>query len=83
MGCENNHTKKIKFLFSNGSTERRVPTNTTDRKLAIKRKLPKCQEIYREFDKKQIDYLNEKAKQKRNKETWYDEEAKVCIINLA
>ena len=48
-------SKKIKFLFSNGSTERRVSTNTTDKKLAIKRTLPKCHQIYREFDKKQID----------------------------
>ena len=36
-----------------------------------------------EFDKKQIDYLNQQEKQKRNKETWYDEEAKCCIIELA
>ena len=43
--------KKIKFLFSNGSTEKRVSTNTTDKKLAKKRILPKCHEIYREFDK--------------------------------
>ena len=39
--------------------------------------------MYMEFDKKQIDYLNQKEKQKRNKETWYDEEAKLCIIELA
>ena len=40
LGCERNHTKKIKFLFSNGSTERRVSTNTSDKKLVIKRKMP-------------------------------------------
>ena len=83
MGCQSNQTKKNKVFVQLWFNIKKSIHKHYRQKLAIKRKLPKCQKIDGKCDKKLIDYLNQKAKQKRNKETWYDEKAKFCIIELA